>query len=264
MRRTPSRPGASRLALITVVLTGAFALACGGGSSERTLTVFAAASLSDVFEEIGERFEAEQPSVRLRFSFGGSQRLRLQLEQGARADLFASANLEQIGRAQSGGLVENGRTFASNALALVVPADNPAGIATLGDLADGDVRLVIAGPSVPAGALTRSVLAELGVADAVLAGVVSEEESVRRVLSKVELGEADAGFVYSTDALAAGDAVLRLPLEETGMRNGYLIAITTNAAEPELALRFRAFLNGEIAQSILVAAGFGMPSGGTP
>ncbi len=106
--------------------------------------------------------------------------------------------------------------------------------------------------------------AELGVAYAVLAGVVSEEESVRRVLSKVELGEADAGFVYSTDALAAGDAVLRLPLEETGMRNGYLIAITTNAAEPELALRFRAFLNGEIAQSILVAAGFGMPSGGTP
>ena len=120
-----------------------------------------------------------------------------------------------------------------------------------------------------AGALTRSVLAELGIskpglADAVLAAVVSEEESVRRVLSKVELGEADAGFVYSTDALAAGDAVLRLPLEETGMRNGYLIAITTNANEPELAALFRAFLNGEIAQSILAAAGFEMPSGGTP
>lgn len=269
MPRTPNGSLLGRLALTVVVLAGVFGFACGGDDNERTLTVFAAASLSDVFEEIGERFEAEQPGVRLRFSFGGSQRLRLQLEQGARADLFASANLEQIGRAQSGGLVENGRSFASNALALVVPADNPAGIATLRDLADGDVRLVIAGPSVPAGALTRSVLAELGLsepglADAVLAAVVSEEESVRRVLSKVELGEADAGFVYSTDALAAGDTVLRLPLEETGMRNGYLIATITNANEPELAALFRAFLNGEIAQSILAAAGFEMPSGGTP
>ena len=229
MLPTRNRPLASRVVLIAVVLAGVLAFACND-NEERTLTVFAAASLSDVFEEIGQRFESEQPGVRLRISFGGSQRLRLQLEQGARADLFASANLEQIGRAQAGGLVENGRAFASNALALVVPAKNPAGLATLDDLANGDMRLVIAGPSVPAGALTRVVLTQLGLADVVLAGVVSEEESVRRVLSKVQLGEADAGFVYSTDALAAGDAVLRLPLEETGMRTGYLIAITTNAS----------------------------------
>ena len=256
-------PLPSRLALIAVLLAGAFALACGDDDG-RGLTVFAAASLSDAFEEIGERFEAEHAGARLRFSFGGSQRLRLQLEQGARADLFASANLEQIARARKAGLTGETTAFASNALALVVPADNPAGLGTLDDLARGDVRLVIAGAVVPAGALTRAVLVELGVADAVLAAVVSEEESVRRVLSKVELGEADAGFVYSTDALAAGDAVRRLPLEETGMRNGYLIAVTSDANEPELAAKFVAFLQGEIAQSILAAAGFEPVSGGAP
>ena len=256
-------PTASRLAVIVVVLSGVLAFACGD-DDETTLTVFVAASLSDVFDEIGERFEADYPGVRLRFSFGGSQRLRLQLEQGARADLFASANLEQIARARKAGLTGDATPFATNTLALVVPADNPAGIATLDDLARGNVRLVIAGAGVPAGALTRAVLAELGVAEAVLAGVVSEEESVRRVLSKVELGEAGAGFVYSTDARAAGDAVRRLPLEETGMRNGYLIAITSDAAEPELAAQFVTFLQGEIGQSILAAAGFEMASGGRP
>ncbi len=263
LQPTPKGPLVSRLTLIAVVLAGVFTVACDD-DEERTLTVFAAASLSDVFEAIGTRFESEQRDVRVRFSFGGSQRLRLQLEQGAHADLFASANPEQIDHAHAGGLVEDGRTFASNALALVVPAANPAGIATLDDLTKAGVRLVVAGPTVPAGVLTRSVLAELGVVDGVLAGVVSEEESVRRVLAKVELGEADAGFVYSTGALAAGNAVLQIPLEETGMRNGYLIAITTDTDDPELADRFRAFLNTEVARSILSAAGFGVPDVGTP
>ncbi len=235
--------------LVLAVVTAA----CGG--NDRTITVFAAASLTDVFEEIAAAFEAEHPDTELRFSFGGSQRLRLQLEQGAAADLFASANRAQVGLAESQGLTRPGVPFAANELVLVAPAGNPADLRGVENIVDG-VRLVVAGPSVPAGQLTREVLDRLGLAEAVLAQVVSEEESVRRVLTKVQLGEADAGFVYRTDAIAAGDGVLSFALQSDGLRNDYLIAVTSDASLPQAAQAFVDFLLSAVGQEILEAAGF--------
>jgi len=241
------------LALMVVVA------ACGG--NDRRITVFAAASLADVFEEIADAFEADHPDVEVRLSFGGSQRLRLQLEQGAEADVFASANPEQIALAESQGLTTAPAvSFASNELVVVIPASNPAEISLLADLA-GDIRLVVAQESVPAGQLTREVLERLDLAEAVLDQVVSEEESVRRVLTKVVLSEADAGFVYRTDALSAGDAVITLEVDALDLsagdlRNDYRIATTVDAASPELAAEFVAFVQGSEARSILEAAGF--------
>lgn len=235
------------------------AVACGG--NDRRITVFAAASLADVFEEIADAFEAEYPDVEVRLSFGGSQRLRLQLEQGAEADVFASANPEQIALAESQGLTTAPAvSFAGNELVVVIPASNPAGISLLADLA-GDIRLVVARQSVPAGRLTRDVLEQLDLAEAVLDQVVSEEESVRRVLTKVVLAEADAGFVYRTDALSAGDAVITLEVDgldpnANDLRNDYRIATTSDAASPELAAEFVAFVRAGVAQKILEEAGF--------
>ncbi len=235
------------------------ASACGG--ADRRITVFAAASLADVFEEIADAFEAEHPEVEVRLSFGGSQRLRLQLTQGAEADVFASANLEQIALAEAEGLTTSpAATFAGNQLVVVIPASNPAGIGAVEDLT-GDIRLVVAGSSVPAGRLTRDILDRLGLADAVLSQVVSEEESVRRVLTKVVLAEADAGFVYRTDAISAAAAVITLELnglgvDLAGLRNDYLIATTSDTSSPELAVEFVAFVESETAQAILREAGF--------
>lgn len=229
---------------------------------ERQLTVFAAASLTDAFGEIGAAFEQAHVGVDVRFSFGGSQRLRLQLEQGAEADVFASADARQIELAEAAGALADGAAaFAANRLVLVVPADNPAGVGELGDLAAGGVRLVVAGPEVPAGRLTRDVLAALGAED-VLDAVVSEEDSVRRVLTKVEVGEADAGFVYSTDAMIAGDAVTVVPFDDGGLRNDYFIAVTRGAADAALARSFLDFVRGAEAQRLLAEAGFVTAAGG--
>lgn len=256
--------GAPLLAVaLFVALAGAWLSGCS--DSDRTLRVFAAASLTDAFTEAGQRFEAEHPEVSVAFSFGGSQRLRLQLEQGARADLFAAANALEIEAAASADLLSSGPAgfpvvFASNALALVVPPANPAAITRIDDLASGGVRLTVAGPAVPAGRLTRLVLEALGLTDAVLGAVVSEEENVRAVLTKVAIGEADAGFVYASDVASAGDDVLRIPLAETGLRNDYLIAVTVHASDAELARQFIDFLRSDAGQRLLRDAGFESPA----
>jgi len=233
-------------------------LAVSCADDERTtLTVFAAASLTDAFREIAQAFEAAHPNAEVRLSFGGSQRLRLQIEQGAGADLFASANRVQIERAEALGVLRPpAQRFAANALALIVPARNPAGLSSLRDLATRNVRLVIAGEGVPAGDLTRALLEARGLADDILRRVVSEEESVRRVLTKVRLGEADAGFVYSTDALAGGEDVMSVPIDAGQLRNEYLLALTGDTEHPDLAAAFVEFVLAPEAQAILARLGF--------
>ena len=251
-----------RLVLLLVALPAAAMLiaACGGGG-QGTLTVFAASSLQDVFREIGAQFEAAHPGVEVRFDFDGSQRLRLRLEQGARPDLFASADDAQIERARAGGiLIDDGVVFAHNTITLVVPASNPASIRALADLADSRrVRLVVAGPEVPAGRLMREALAALGLEAAVLEHVVSEEDNVRRVLTKVVLSEADAGFVFRTDALAAGEDVLEFALPEPRPATTYRLAITAEglSAASELAAAFVAAVQSAEGRARLAAAGFG-------
>lgn len=226
------------------------AAACGGGDDERTLTVFAAASLSDVFEEL-------DPAAR--FNFAGSDELATQLREGAEADLYAAASPRYPQELFAEGVVERPRTFATNRLVLIVPRDNPRQIETPADVAAPGVKLVIGAEGVPIGDYTRDVLDRAGRND-VLRRVVSEEEDVRGVLGKVALGEADAGFVYATDVAAAADHVRAIELpSESQAKIEYQIAVVRESASREAALRFVQSLLGARGRSSLRAAGFGPP-----
>ena len=154
------------------------------------LTVFAAASLTEVFPAIDPR---------PRFGFAGSDQLAFQIQQGAPADVFAAASPKYPEALYKQGLVEKPIPFATNTLVLIVPKSNPAGIHSVTDLTKPGVKIVIGDPSVPVGSYTRTVLSNLGISAAVLKNVVSQETDVKGVVAKVALGEADAGFVYVTD-----------------------------------------------------------------
>ena len=226
------------------------AAACGGGDGERTLTVFAAASLTDVFEEL-------DPAAR--FNFAGSDELATQLREGAEADVYAAASPRYPQELFAEGVVERPRTFATNRLVLIVPRDNPRQIETPADVAAPGVKLVIGAEGVPIGDYTRDVLDRAGRND-VLRRVVSEEEDVRGVLGKVALGEADAGFVYATDVAAAADDVRAIELpSESQAKIEYQIAVVRESASREAALRFVRSLLGARGRSSLRAAGFGPP-----
>ena len=254
------RFGARASLVLVASLFGVLFAACGGDDDDRALTVFAAASLADVFREIGQQFETDNPGVNVLFDFGGSQRLRLQLEQGARADVWAAADVTEMERAMASAVVQPPiTTFAINEIGLVVPASNPAGITGVTDFTERQVRLVIAGEAVSAGRATRAAVAAAGVLAGVLESVVSEEDNVRAVLTKVEAGEVDAGFVYRTDALSAGDAVCWLPLDAAAAAAGaveYQIALTADPRETDLAARFVALVESAQAQTVLSTAGF--------
>ncbi len=178
-------------------------------TAQTSLTVFAAASLTDAFQTISKNFSTAHPGVDVVFNFAGSQQLAQQIGQGAPADLFASANASQMAVAIESGRVVSGaeQLFVRNRLVVVTPVDNPAGIATLADLAKPGLQIVLATKEVPVGQYALDFLDKAeadgtlgaGYRDAVLANVVSYEENVRTVLAKVTLGEADAGIVYRSD-----------------------------------------------------------------
>ena len=189
--------------LAVAVLTATASAATDRSSAPAPMTIYAAASLTDVFRA----FDPAQ-----QYSFGASNLLETQIRNGAPADLFASAAPLNTQRAFREGLVEKPVTFTANRLALIVPKSNPAGIQSVYDLRSKDVKLVIAGAAVPVGGYTRTVLRKLALSS-VLAKVVSQESDVRAVTGKVALGQADAGFVYVTDARAVSDqvTVIRIP-----------------------------------------------------
>jgi molybdate transport system substrate-binding protein len=231
------------------------------------LVVFAAASLNDAFTAIGAAFEAQNPSVRVLFSFAGSSDLATQLGQGAPTDVFASANLRQMSVARATGRIGGTpQAFVLNRLAIVTPSDNPAEVQGLADLADDGLVLVLAAPEVPIRGYTDTVLARFAAdpaygqayLDAVAANVVSEESNVRVVAAKIALGEADAGVVYRSDItpdLAPQVQVIELPsgLNVTAI---YPIAITDDTAHPELARLFIDFVRSAEGQDILARWGF--------
>ncbi len=173
------------------------------------MRVFAAASLREAFEEIGRAHESAGGGE-VQFNFAGSQLLRFQLDQGAQADIFASADELQMRLAREAGLVGESTAFARNRLVVVTPDDNPKGVTGPPDLARRGLRLVLAAPEVPAGGYSRDAIEALAsiygadFARRTLANVVSEEEDVERVLTKVRLGEADAGIVYASDIVGKG------------------------------------------------------------
>ncbi|MBZ0300711.1 MAG: molybdate ABC transporter substrate-binding protein, partial [Anaerolineae bacterium] len=224
--------------------------------SSQTLVVFAASSLTDAFEEIGTAFQAAQPGVKVLFSFGGSSALATQLAEGAPADVFASANTRQMQVAQEAGRISGSPlTFAKNRLVLIVPADNPANIQSLRDLANPGVRLVVAAPAVPVRDYTDVMLDRLAAdpnygeeyRQAVVANIVSEEDNVRQVAAKVALGEADAGTVYISDVTPdIADQVIAIPIpDDLNTIATYPIAVTDDSALPELAQTFVDFVRSE-------------------
>jgi molybdate transport system substrate-binding protein len=213
------------------------------------LTVFAAASLTDVFPRIDPR---------VRYAFAGSDQLAFQIQQGAPADVFAAASPKYPEQLYQEGLVEKPVAFATNTLVLIVPRTNPARIRAVDDVARPGVKLVIADPSVPAGAYTRMVLRNLGLSDAALKNVVSQETDVRAVLAKVALGEADAGFVYLTDARTVPRKVSVLTLRASAQPQVVYEAAAVRASRHLRAARtFLTRLLRPAAQARLRAAGFG-------
>lgn len=220
------------------------------------LTVFAAASLNIVFEEIADLFEAEHPDTSVTFSFGGSSDLIAQLDAGAPADVLATANESTMDSAvEAGNIAGEPTIFADNVLTLIVPAGNPAQVTGLDESLD-DADLVICAPQVPCGAATITLTELLDVT----LSPVSEEGNVTDVLGKVTSDQADAGLVYTTDAASAGDAVEIIPIDGADeVVNRYPIAVTAESSQSELAAAWVEFVLGPEAQSVLSGAGFGTP-----
>jgi molybdate transport system substrate-binding protein len=235
----------------------------------KTLTVFAAASLTESFTEIGKQFEATNPGVKVVFNFAGSQQLRSQLEQGARADVFASANAKEMTTAIiSDSLVVSGtqHTFVTNRLAVILPKNNPGKITSLADLARPGLKLDFADPSVPVGQYALDMLTKMSqdatfgatFKDKVVANVVSHEDNVKSVVAKVRLGEVDAGVVYSTDITS--DAAKELTTldvpDKFNVIATYPIAPLKNAVEPKLASQFVDWVLSSKGQQVFAKYGF--------
>lgn len=234
----------------------------GGGE----LMVFAAASLTDAFGEIETTLEAANPGLSITYNFGGSQALVTQLTEGARADLFVSANMAQMGAAREAGLLAaEPVTVVRNRLAVVVPAANPAGIAGPADLGMDGVRLVLAQAEAPAGRYARESICRMAenpgtyggdFVARVAANVVSEEEDVRDALAKVVLGEADAAIVYRSDAQSVGEAVQTIEIPaEVNITATYPAAVVAGGNVP-LGDAFIAFLLSDEGQETLASFGF--------
>jgi molybdate transport system substrate-binding protein len=211
------------------------------------LTIFAAASLTNVFPQIAPKQH---------YSFAGSNALAAQIQQGAPADVFASANTSIPFHLYDHGLVEKPLIFTRNELIVIVPRSNPAGIHSVADLAKPGVKLVVAAPGVPVGDYTRTVLHTMKL-DSVLQNVVSNETDVREVLAKVALGEADAGFVYLTDARTVRGKVATIGIRWSAQpRVSYAVAVVRASKHKAAARVFVRTLLGKAAQRKLRAAGF--------
>ncbi|MGB0099826.1 MAG: molybdate ABC transporter substrate-binding protein [Nocardioides sp.] len=243
------------LALVVAPVLALALAGCGSEDGDMTLTVYAASSLTAGFEQIAEDFEAEHDGVDVVLSLGGSSDLATQIQEGAPADVFASADTATMAEVEAAGLTAaEPEPFATNTLQIVVPAGNPGDVASFADLARPGLRLVVCAPEVPCGAATRQVADEARVTLA----PVSEEQSVTDVLAKVASGEADAGVVYVTDVAPAGDAVEGIAFPESDtVVNTYPIAPIDGSDDLSLAEEFVAAVLGETGQTVLADLGFG-------
>jgi molybdate transport system substrate-binding protein len=257
----------SRLYVVPVAALALVGVACGddddgdaeaGAGVAGDITVFAAASLTDAFTDVGAAFSEANPDATAAFSFDASSALVTQITEGAPADVFASADTANMDKLTGEGL--NGTDpviFATNLLAIIVPAGNPAGVASIEDLAGPDVTVVLCAEEVPCGNYANQILEAAGV-DVTPA---SFEENVRGVVTKVTAGEADAGIVYVTDVTAAGDAaeLIEIP-EDVNVLAQYPIATVGASENQEVGEAFIDFLTGSDGQAILADYGFGPPS----
>ena len=250
----------SRIRLAAVLAAAALVLAaCGGGDdsgggsggqSPGEIKVFAAASLTAAFNELGPRYTAAE-GTKVTFNFAGSQALATQIQQGAPADVFASADIPNIDKVKD--LVGTPQNFASNLLQIVVEKGNPKGVKTLDDLANPDLKVVLAAPDVPAGRYAKQVLDQAGVS----VQPVSQEDNVKAVVTKVSLGEADAGIVYVTDVTAGGDKVqgVDIPREQNVVAT-YPIATVKAGKAQDKAQAFMDLVLSDQGQQVLSKYGF--------
>jgi molybdate transport system substrate-binding protein len=235
----------------------------------KSITVMAASSLTAAFNEIGDQF-SDETGAGVTFNFGGSSDLRVQLEQGAEADVFASADSKQMGLAKDSGVVEgDGTIFVRNRLVVIVPRDNEADITELADLAQPGIKISLADETVPVGRYARQFLdkgsAEVslpgGYKDSVLANVVTNASSVKEVVSAVQLDEVDAGIVYTTDVTEdVEEDVLTIAIPDgLNVIATYPISVTAATREPEVARAFVDFVLGPAGQATLQSYGFLAP-----
>jgi molybdate transport system substrate-binding protein len=248
----------TRTRLAAVLAAAALGLAaCGGGGSGGSggqspaeIKVFAAASLTAAFTELGRRYTAAE-GTKVTFNFAGSQALATQIGQGAPADVFASADLDNMAKVKD--LVGTPQGFASNRLAIVVEQGNPKGIRTLDDLAGGDVKVVLAAGEVPAGRYAKQVLDRAGVK----VTPVSQEDNVKAVVAKVSLGEADAGIVYVTDVAAGGARVegVDIPREQNVVATYPIATVKAGKAQDAAQAFMDLVLSGQ-GQQVLRRYGF--------
>ncbi|MBO0608928.1 molybdate ABC transporter substrate-binding protein [Myceligenerans salitolerans] len=247
------RPRATTVACaVAVALT-----ACGPGTgSDRgaTLQVLAAASLTEVFTELGTEFEARHDGVDVQFSFGSSTDLAEQAADGAPGDVLATADEDAMAVAETAGVVTDPTVFAANSLVVVTPRDNPAEVRSLDDLTGA--TWVRCADEAPCGRAARTVLDAAGIT----ARPASLEEDVRATLDKVVTGEADAALVYATDAASAGDAVATVDIPGAEReRNPYLVAPLAQAGDAALARAWTDFVTGPDGQALLTESGFSRP-----
>jgi molybdate transport system substrate-binding protein len=232
---------------------------------QQELIVFAASSLTDAFLEISEAFEQVNPDTAVILNFASSSQLAIQLTEGAPADIFASANEQQMATAVAAGRIDANDTvtFATNRLTILTPADNPAQITELADLSRPGIRLVLAVPGVPVRQYTDEIVAHLGTdfSEAFYANLVSEEKNVRQVAAKAALGEADAVIVYTSDLtpdIAGRVQQIMIP-DAQNVTAVYPIAPLADAMQPDLARQFIEFVRSPAGQTILANWGLGGP-----
>ena len=236
------------------------------GSLSGDITVFAAASLTDSFKELGKAFEAANSGTHVTFSFAGSATLATQITQGAPADVFASADAANMKLVSDSGVTDPSVIFATNVPVVVVPATGSP-VTAFEELAKPGVKLVLAGPAVPIGNYARQVFTNASAggvapdfATRVLANLKSNESDVKAVLAKVQVGEADAGVVYTTDAASAGKQVksITIPAKYNVIAQ-YPIASVTKSGHADVARAFVAYLRSDAGQAVLAKYGFGKP-----
>ena len=231
-------------------------VSCGGAtnSSDTTLTVFAASSLTDAFGELGDAFTDENPDTDLVLNFASSSDLARQITEGAPADVFVSADLANMAEvADAGSSVGRPVVFATNRAEIIVEPGNPLGIVEVADLADPELVLVVCAPEVPCGVYAQQVVANAGVT----VTPDSLEENVKAVVAKVTLGEADVGIVYATDVLAAGDRATGVEIpDDVNVVAEYPIVAVSDDAE---AATFVDFVLGPAGRVVLDRYGFGAP-----
>ncbi|MGF1471690.1 MAG: molybdate ABC transporter substrate-binding protein [Rubrobacteraceae bacterium] len=265
MYQTLARRFRVSLPLSLCVLAALWLSGCGAhAESKPQLTVFAASSLTDAFEELGGEFEEQNPGVEVRFNFAGSSALLAQIRHGAPADIFAPADGAKMDQAWEAGLVQRPRVFANNLPVILVPAENPAGVESLRDLADPGADLVLSQKGVPIAGYAEEVLerAEGRYGDSfktrVVGNTVSREADVRAASNKVVLGEADATFVYASDVTpAVRDEVKVVEIPEgLNVVATYPIAVVEDPPNRALAREWTELVLGVEGQRVMEKWGF--------